>query len=270
MIHLVIALPAEARPLVQHFGLGGRQAGEPFPLYRNDTMKLVVSGPGKVNAAAASMWLQTVDNDSTHSAWLNIGIAGHATLATGTGVVAHRITDSSSGKSWYPPRLPDKAVPGSCLQTVERPEQHYRDNTLYDMEAAGFYPAACRNSTAELVQCFKVVSDNPTQSANGITAKFCEQLISGQLETINTITRTLQTMQSEYADWYAPHPDLERLTRQWHFTVTQRHRLAQLLKRWHALTQEPVILAGLDRQRQAADVLRLLEQHINAMPVSLA
>lgn len=269
MIHLVTALPAEARSLVRHFELVDRQAGGPFPLYRNDAMKLVVSGPGKVNATAAITWLQTIDNSHARSAWLNIGIAGHARLATGTGVLVQRITDVATGKSWYPPCLPDLPVPGSCLQTVDRPELHYRDHTLYDMEAAGYYPAACRNTTSELVQCFKVVSDNPGRPATGITAKYCEQLIDKQLETIDTITGTLQTLQSEYAAWHAPHPDMERLTRKWHFTVTQRHRLAQLLKRWHALTQKPLILAALDRQKQAADVLCLLEQHINTMPVNL-
>ncbi len=270
MIHLVTALPAEARPLVRHFGLGGRQAGAPYPLYRNNAMMLVVSGPGKVNAAAACAWLQTVDSGHAHSAWLNIGIAGHASLATGTGVVAHRITDTATGKSWYPPQLPGQPVPGSCLRTVERPELRYRNDTLYDMEAAGFYPAACCCTTAELVQSFKVVSDNPAHPAAGITAKYCERLIGDQLATIATLTEILQSLQGKYAAWHAPHPDLDRLTQQWHFTVTQRHQLAALLKRWHALTQQPLMLDALYRQRQAAGVLRLLEQQINTMPVVLA
>lgn len=270
MIYLVTALPAEARPLVRYFGLGGKQSGGPYPWYRNDGMKLVVSGPGKTNAAAASAWLQTLDDSHEHHAWLNVGIAGHATLATGSGAVAHRISDAATGKSWYPPGLPGQPVPGGCLLTVDRPEQRYRDNTLYDMEAAGFYPAACRSTTAELVQCFKVVSDNPGRPATGITAKYCEQLIENQLVNINVLTSSLRRLLEKYAAWYAPNPDLARFTRKWHFTVTQRHQLTRLLDRWQARTRNPVMIDALFRQRHAADVLRLLEQHINAMPVVLS
>ena len=54
MINLVVALPAEARPLINHYGLNDKQTHAAFALHRNKDMTLVVSGPGKASAAAAT------------------------------------------------------------------------------------------------------------------------------------------------------------------------------------------------------------------------
>ncbi|MCK5481379.1 MAG: hypothetical protein KAJ06_09535, partial [Gammaproteobacteria bacterium] len=80
-----------------------------------------------------------------------------------------------------------------------------------DMEAAGFYPAACRSSASELVQCFKIVSDNRQHANTKITAKHCEQLVASQLKTINSLVETLGNMQKLHKSRHAPHPDLDCL-----------------------------------------------------------
>ena len=54
MIHLVVALPAEASPLIERLGLRRDMAGRAMRLYVGDDLRLVVSGVGKVAAAAAA------------------------------------------------------------------------------------------------------------------------------------------------------------------------------------------------------------------------
>lgn len=204
MLHFVVALPAEARPLLDHFGLRDKQHNTALPVYRNADMALVVSGPGKVAAAAATALLAATGTKRATAAWLNVGIAGHAHHAIGSGFVAHRITDSASGTSWYPPQLPDQPVATENLYTVDRPEDDYPAAALYEMEASGFFPAACRFSSSELVQCFKVVSDNRTQATTAVTAKLCERLITARLADIEQLVNTLSGMADEYATKHAP------------------------------------------------------------------
>ena len=54
LVHLITALPAEAKPLVSRFNLKRVQPERAFPVYRNQHISLVVSGVSKTNAAAAS------------------------------------------------------------------------------------------------------------------------------------------------------------------------------------------------------------------------
>lgn len=265
MINLVVALKAEARPLIRYYELHNRHADSALPVYRSEDMTLVVSGPGKEAAATATAWLQELSPENKRNAWLNIGIAGHATCTMGNGRLANRITEHATNRSWYPPQVHNLDIATGRLLTVDSPENDYNVDALYDMEAAGFYPAACRFSSSELVQCFKVVSDNRQHANTKITAKHCEQLIAGQLKTIDNLVETLADMQKRYSSWHAPHPDLEHLVEQWHFTVSQHHQLARLLKRWTALTPgQSAWSRELEKKNTAAEVLHCLEQQLIA------
>ena len=263
MINIVVALPAEARPLLDHFRLRDKQHNTAFPLYRNADMTLIVCGPGKVAAAAATALLAGTGTSTTRAAWLNIGIAGHAHHAIGSGFIAHRITDSATGTNWYPPQILDLPIATDSLLTVDCPEDEYPSAALCEMEASGFFPIACRFSSSELVQCFKVVSDNRTQATTAITAKLCAQLITARLADIEQLVTALSGVADEYATWHAPHPDLEQLSKRWRFTVSQQHQLARLARRWKVLTtDQPLWLDQLEKTQRAADVLHCLEQHL--------
>ena len=266
MINIVVALPAEARPLLDHFRLRDKQHNTAFPVYRNADMALIVSGPGKVAAAAATGLLAGNRDTPAVAAWLNIGIAGHAHHAIGSAFIAHRITDSATGTNWYPPQIHDLPIPTENLCTVDCPEDSYPAAALYEMEASGFFPVACRFSTGELVQCFKVVSDNRTQANTAVTAKLCTQLITAKLTDIEQLVNALSAIADDYTRWHAPHPGLKQLSTRWRFTVSQQHQLARLARRWKVLTaDQPLWLDQLEKIHRAADVLQCLEQHLNTL-----
>lgn len=270
MINIIVALPAEARPLIAHYKLRNKQNSAAFPLYRSTDMALIVSGPGKVSAAAATAVLAGSCDKNDHAAWLNIGIAGHACHATGKGLIAHRITDSATGNSWYPPQTLDLSAPTDSLITVDQPENDYPENVLYDMEASGFYPVACRFSTSELVQCYKIVSDNRECSTRTVTAKLCEQLVDGNLDKIDQLVIALGELAQEYTAWHTPHAVLEQIAGQWHFTVSQQHQLAQLVRRWQVLAPDQQLqFSQLGTRKKAAEVLHCLEKHLDTLSVDL-
>ncbi|MGH9462066.1 MAG: hypothetical protein ACRD1X_12660, partial [Vicinamibacteria bacterium] len=103
MIRLVVALPAEAKPLVSHFNLKPAREARGFKIYQNDDIALIVSGVGKIAAAAATAYLQAWTGNRPNGAWINVGMAGHRDLLLGKGVLAYRITDRATGETWYPP-----------------------------------------------------------------------------------------------------------------------------------------------------------------------
>lgn len=197
MLRFVVALPAEARPLVDRFGMA-LASESPFPVYRGAEAWLVVSGHGKAAAAAATAYLHLASGGATGRAWLNVGLGGHGQRTLGEGVVAHKISDAASGASWYPQLVIDSPSPTVPVFTVERMEEEYSPPWIYESEAAGFFPTACRFSVAELVHCYKVVSDNPDATlSRRMSNASIEELIAGNLEDVEAFARGLAELARE-------------------------------------------------------------------------
>ncbi len=199
MLRFVVALQAEARALVERFGM--EPAGEgPFSIYRGEGSWLIVSGPGKAATAAATAYLHLFSGGEMGRAWINVGLGGHSARAVGESVIAHKISDSASGTSWYPQLVVDSPRPTVPVLTVERVEEEYSLPWVYDSEAAGFFPTACRFSVAELVHCFKVVSDNSDATlSRRMSSTFLEHLIARNLGDLETFARDLAALAAELA-----------------------------------------------------------------------
>lgn len=187
MIHFVTALPCEARPLIDHYRLKCSSRKTPFQIHESDDIRLIISGVGKANSATAVAYLQGITKTNEHIAWMNVGIAGHVNMEIGTSALAHKITDASTGQNWYPVFITKPNIPTASLLTVEQPEQEYREDALYDMEAASFFAAANRFAPSELIHCFKCISDNRASPAEHISKKIVTELIAAQLKMIFTL-----------------------------------------------------------------------------------
>lgn len=269
MINLVVALPAEARPLIDHFQLQGTSSPGNFRLYRGEDMTLILSGPGKTAAAAATALLGA-RSVSTPAAWLNIGIAGHASHAPGTGMLAHCITDQASGKRWYPPQILDLPIGSCAVVSVDTPEHRYPQDAAYDMECSGYIAIACRFSSAELVQTYKVISDNLEQPANALNPATCSQLITDRLEQIEQLVATLAVTAARVRQWHALPDELDALRQRWRFSTAQQHQLTELARRWQVLQPDtPLWLETLAQARSATAVLQGLQRHLDALPTGL-
>ena len=234
-MRLVTALTAEATPLIQHYRLEKVTSSLMFPLYRNDTIYLVVSGIGKTLAAAATAYLHAMSGELPNQSFLNVGIAGHQRAITGAPRVASRITDQSTGQTWYPSQIICDSRDRSPLITVEAVERVYEEDAAYDMEAAGFYPVAWRASTAELVQSLKVISDHPGEPVGDLDLQRIENLIGDCIDEIHSLVEALQGLASIVDNTTPESYSLDPFFERWHFTVTQRHRLRRVLERWAIL-----------------------------------
>ncbi len=273
---VVVALQAEAQPLVESLGLKANAQSQPFRSYRRDNCHLVVSGIGKVRAAAASGWIGArvgaADQRefATPVCWVNAGICGHASAVAGTVVRASVICDPAVEARYYPPNVVSSGLAGAEVITVDRPEREFSRDCAYDMEASAFWQTATRFSTAELCAVIKVVSDGPGSELESLDRARIAQLSA---ELVVPLNESLQGL-SALAQTITPAPQIEqvycRLNAKQHYTVTRQRQLRAALSALYALGRLPALDdARLVEHRDAAAVLAELDARIDQAAVTL-
>ena len=265
MILIVTAFDAEARPLIDHFRLR-RQADHGFPVYTAGDVWLVVSGPGRVNAAAATAHLHARAGFPWDNTWINVGIAGHAELPQGEARIAHKVTEALSGVSWYPSIVTGSPWSSSLLTTVDQPDNDYASGGLVDMEASAFMETALRFSSSELVHVLKVVSDNRESPAAIPKPSQLKEWIAPQMAALEEFCRSLERLAMPLETPVEVTRQFESLTSGMHFTTSQQNRLQQLLQRWQALHPGMQIPDAVSGKAKAQDLLDALQKRIDALP----
>ena len=260
---IVTALDSEARPLLDHYRLRADSRHSAFRVYRSDAMVLIVSGMGRVNAAAATAYLAALSGPGEH-VWLNIGIGGQRDYPVGSPWLAHQISLSDADRHWYPPLIFPPPCGTAHLCTVDRPEFAYPDNCIYEMEAAGFYPTAIRFSSAELAHSLKIISDNAEHSAERLRPADVSGLIAASLDSIQASLEELTRLADELtvAAQITALPELP-----WRVSVSQQHQLRELLRRYRVrFAEEPDFVQFKD----AKNCLAWLREHLRQIPQCLA
>ncbi len=270
MLHIICALKPESRPLQEYFEL------QPLPgaasIYHNPEARLTLtlSGIGKSATAAAVARTRDHFRAGRSHAWLNLGIAGHASLPLGQAVVINKVTDAASGKSWYPSVVFTTTLPARDLLTLDQPDNDYRDE-LFDMECAGFFQAATECATLELVQALKIISDNPDQPMDSINPDLVIRLVTQNLPVIEEVIEQLLDLSKLQQLLNDPGPDYHALIRRRHFTVTQQHQLQSLLRKWRVLHPADTGLAErLAGMKTAAEILHFLKDELEKSPISFS
>ena len=274
-LFVVAALPSEARPLVNHWGLKRLSSGGPYPVYQSacGARSLIVSGVGKVAAAAAVGYLAGHIGAKRSDAWLNVGIAGSGEHGLGTLVVGHKVVDVGAAKSWYPsqlfqgPRL--RRYLSAVIRTFEEEVTDYPGDGVVEMEAAGFVGAAMRHSSVELVQVVKVVSDTPEEPASGITPEGVSALITDKLEEITALGTELGALSGELAVLDRESPEVAVILERWRFSVSGGHQLRRLMRRWDLLFPTESPFGHLERCATSKAVLKTLAAELKSAPVQL-
>lgn len=267
MLNLVIALQAEAKPLISRMSLKKLTGSHAFPLFASDTCRLIISGIGKCNSAAATAWLAG-QHSTPGQTWLNVGIAGHKDQPLGTMLCANRITDNGSGRNWYPVQI-SSPLASEQLITFDQPVKDYSHSTLYDMEATGFVQTALRFSTAELVQSVKIVSDNHDHQLCDITEPLVNQLIEDQCDTLIQYCGHLQALAMEQQV-----VNIDEIfglfNGRWKFSVAQQRQLERLLQRHDiVLGKLDAVPAPLLEVKRSSVVLDWLRTELQNTPLTL-
>lgn len=265
-VNLVVALATESRPLVEHFRLSEDRSSVGFRVFQGAGIRLVVTGIGRVACAAGVAALGERLGEGGSPAWLNVGIAGHAAHAVGEGVHALSIVEAATGLRWYPTRLLEMPGRGATVCTVDAPETGYPDSSVYDMEASAYYATALRYATGELIQVYKIISDNRENGVDTVAKHAVRESIAAHLPAVESIVAGLSGLAGEVDATRPALPELDHIVDRWHFTVSQQHQLRELLRRWETLTGgEPVLDADLNRCPSAKAVLGELNTRLNAI-----
>ena len=231
MLIWVCALHCEAKPVVDRYRMKKAPGDPPFDTWTSDGMVCVVSGVGKLAAAAASAWSAARLAEQPALAWLNLGTAG-ADAELGSAFDVDKIVDADSGECYYPVPVLRSPLPGAVCHTLAAPSEDYRNGLLYDMEASGYFASAARFSSAELIQSIKVVSDNPARQT-GRDRQAISDLVHGQMDAVAARADALRELAREVAGRALPAASFERLLALAHFTATEQNQ-ARVLWRYLA------------------------------------
>ena len=259
--HFFCALPSEAEALIRAFQLKEDQPPGLFRRYQSASglYCLVISGSGRLNAAAAVAWHLAGARAAPADVWLNIGIAGHGRHPLGGMYLAHKITERQSGRHWYPQIVAQTDLASAPLITLDRASANYEE-ALFDMEASGFYEMARRAGTAELIHCLKVISDNAEQPVGALNAGRVKALIAAQIDQIKAFVLALQTLSRELAAASAPPAAYQGFIDRWHFSQTERVQLLRLLRRWQLRLPGENPLQSVRGGQTAREILHGLRQ----------
>ncbi len=264
-INIIVAHGLEAKALLSAFNLERGSASTEFPQYRNaQGLTLLVSGIGKSAVAAAVRYLgqMQANEDGQIRAWLNIGIAGHRDAAIGTAWLGNKIFDQRAGVSAFPGQL-IPGIPVGSVVTVEVPENVYPIDAAYEMEASAFYTEANKYSTAELVQVFKIISDNLGNPLSEIDLRSVPRLIAAQQSQIQKIVEAMSGIVEQFnaaqrlPDYYHVLCSKVRLT------VNQKLQLRRLCQRYKALGLEADLGTVAKNLPDAGKLLRQLDEFLD-------
>ncbi len=270
VLRFVVALEAEARPIIERYRLSRDGVPLAFSIYRRDEVALVVSGIGKASSAAATSYLHLITGGSRDAVWLNVGIAGHGTRPVGETILAHKVSDHASGRAWYPPLVFTPPCATDLVTTVDRPEREMASAGAFEMEASGFVATAGRFASGELVHCLKVVSDGPSTRLESLTPRAARGLVKKSLPVIEAVAEACGGLSRELRRLDAEPSGLAECLDRWHFTVTEERELRRQLRRRRTLAPEtPLPLDEVAVSARGKEVNRWLRAWLDELPVSL-
>ena len=194
MVNIICALKHEARPLIEYYRLVHDGSHGVYATYRNADISLTVTGSGRPAAATGTRYAGSHARNTQDDSWLNLGIAGHRDLPVGTPVLAGSISDGGANRVRLPGLRLRTRLATLPLTTLDQPAMDYRDDGMFDMEAAGFYHSARQFAAADRIYCLKVISDNTSHPVEHISKQFVLDLITGNMPVIQELIRQLHTL----------------------------------------------------------------------------
>lgn len=264
-IRWVVALKEEAIPIREQYNMVTVEGDGIYPVFRDKEEKhwLVISGIGKINAAAATMFLSQISNAPPWTAWINIGIAGHGKSDFGTLHLVDKIIEKSTSYIWYPAPAIFSSLSRQSLCTVDCPETMYCGEYLFDMEGSSFFQISNYLSCQQLVLILKIVSDGPNSSVKILTKKNISNLITANLEKICFAVSDMEQLSLKESRRLSLPTEYLSITDNWHFTQTRSHKLKNILRRWQAVFPGKDPMPHLSESPNAAAVIKKLADMID-------
>lgn len=262
----IVALKHEAYHLIKKYRLV-LAVHQPFKVYQTKNMRVILSGVGRSSSYAATKFALE-DRDTHHGLWINFGVAGDRTLPIGSLVSVSKVTEDTSGRSWYPSIKQSSQSHVKELLTCNTPISQYPLSSVCDMEASGFMDAVSEAISSEHIHVLKLISDNSSSGLGNLTKVLMKQLVAENIDLIDFYIKSAeQNLSIEPKNLPS---DVEKIFQEQHFTVTQTRQLLELYRSFSALCPEetwPSI--ELNSRDKASDIIAKLKSQITQLSPKL-
>ena len=266
-VRWVIALKAEAEEIIKKYALE-RVATTPFLVYKNRDIDiwLVLSGIGQINAVAATTYLYVKSDASYNTIWINLGIVGSRNFKVGELVQIDKITSNDFRDNYYPSPATFKKnnIERSNLITVNRPEELFKKDGVYDMEGYAFFSFAKKIASYELVSVLKIISDIPGTDISKIDKLEVERLVSKKIQTIEKVLENLLPLQ-EILLLQIRNPNyFDEVCVQKNISFSQKVTLRKLLTQWQSRFPMRNPLEEIGQRMTASQVLKIFSDNLSS------
>ena len=262
-IRWVIALKEEAETILDEYNMDFVPEFRLFQVFSNfdKTRWLVLSGIGRHNSAAAATYLYVISNASRSTSWINLGIAGSGKGNYGDLCLVNKISNNGSSNS-YPATMPNFTFDKMKLFTSDVPVVNYTLHELIDMEGSAFYDVTNKISGREFICLIKVISDGPANSIKDLNKFKIIELFKSNITKIKTIVSYYEKLSmDEYKITNKP-KIFSQILSQWHFTISQKYKLNNLIRRINTLTKDEEIIELIRDCKNSRSVIITLETKI--------
>ena len=232
MIYIFSAFYAEAKNIIDHYGLKKEKSPEMvrFDVFANESIRLVITGVGEINAAAAVSNIGGAYGISPDDEILNVGCgAGFSSdICLGSIFLGNKLTEQMTGRTFYPDMLMKANFRECEIVTVARVLDEGCDSVVYDMEAAAVYQAAAFFVGPHRMHFIKLVSDAGERiDQSKITELFAlqEDKICGYIDRLLSACADKAPMDDTQSSW-----NMDRLICDMRCSKVMGDQLAQLIK----------------------------------------
>lgn len=232
MIYIFSAFYAEAKNIIDHYGLKKEKSPEMvrFDVFANESIRLVITGVGEINAVAAVSNIGGAYGISPDDEILNVGCgAGFSSdICLGSIFLGNKLTEQMTGRTFYPDMLMKANFRECEIVTVARVLNEGCDSVVYDMEAAAVYQAAAFFVGSHRMHFIKLVSDAGERiDQSKITELFAlqEDKICGYIDRLLSACADKAQMDDTQSSW-----NMDRLICDMRCSKVMGDQLAQLIK----------------------------------------
>lgn len=232
MIYIFSAFYAEAKNIIDHYGLKKEKSPEMvrFDVFANESIRLVITGVGEINAVAAVSNIGGAYGISPDDEILNVGCgAGFSSdICLGSIILGNKLTEQMTGRTFYPDMLMKANFRECEIVTVARVLNEGCDSVVYDMEAAAVYQAAAFFVGPHRMHFIKLVSDAGERiDQSKITELFAlqEDKICGYIDRLLSACADKAQMDDTQSSW-----NMDRLICDMRCSKVMGDQLAQLIK----------------------------------------
>ena len=262
-IRWVVALKVEAEIILDEYNMNFDPEFTLFQVFRNfeKTRWLILSGIGRHNSAAATTYLYMISQASRSTSWINLGIAGSGKGHYGDLCLVNKISNNGSSNA-YPATMPKVTFHKMNLFTTDVPFTDYTLHELIDMEGSAFYDITNKLSGREFICLMKVISDGPNNNIEDLNKFKIRELIKLNIANIKTIVSYYEKLSMDQYQIIQQPKILSKILSQWHFSVSQKHRLENLIKRINILSKDEEITKLIKDCKNSRSVITILEEKI--------